>query len=72
MGGQFVSRILPSLPAGSVVSTPRHQVDVVITEFGVAELAGRTIRERAMALADIGHPDAREALKAVAATWPRD
>ena len=72
VGGQFVSRILPSLPAGSVVSTPRHQVDVVITEFGVAELAGRTIRERAMALAEIGHPDARDALKAVAATWPRD
>ena len=72
VGGQFVSRILPSLPAGSVVSTPRHQVDVVITEFGVAELAGRTIRERAMALAEIGHPDARDALRAVAATWPRD
>jgi acyl-CoA hydrolase len=72
VGGQFVSRIMPSLPAGSVVSTPRHQVDVVITEFGAAELAGRTIRERAMALAQIGHPDARDALMAVAATWPRD
>ena len=72
VGGQFVSRILPSLPAGSVVSTPRHQVDVVITEFGAVELAGRTIRERAVALASIGHPAVRDSLMAAAATWPRD
>lgn len=72
VNGQLVSRILPSLPAGSVVSTPRHQVDVVITEHGVAELAGRTIRERATALAAIGHPDLRDELLAVATTWPRD
>lgn len=72
VGGQLVTRILPSLPAGSVVSTPRHQVDVVITEFGVAELMGRTIRERAMALASIGHPEVRDDLMAMAATWPRD
>lgn len=72
VGGQFVSRILPSLPAGSVVSTPRHQVDVVITEFGAVELAGRTIRERAVALASIGHPAVRDSLTAAAATWPRD
>ncbi|MFZ4718569.1 MAG: acetyl-CoA hydrolase/transferase family protein [Ilumatobacteraceae bacterium] len=70
--GQLVTRILPALPAGSVVSTPRHQVDVVITEFGVAELAGRTIRERAVALASIGHPDVRDELLAVAAAWPKD
>ena len=70
--GQLVTRILPALPAGSVVSTPRHQVDVVITEYGVAELAGRTIRERALALASIGHPDVRDELLAVASTWPKD
>lgn len=72
VGGQRVTRILPSLPAGSVVSTPRHQVDVVITEFGVAELMGRTIRERAVALASIGHPDVRDELLATASRWPRD
>jgi len=72
VGGQLVTRILPMLPAGSVVSTPRHQVDVVITEYGVAELAGRTIRERAIALATIGHPDVRDELLAVASTWPKD
>ncbi len=70
--GQLVTRILPSLPAGSVVSTPRHQVDVIVTEYGVAELAGRTIRERAVALASIGHPDVRDELLAVASTWPKD
>ena len=70
--GQLVTRILPMLPAGSVVSTPRHQVDVVITEYGAAELMGRTIRERARALAEIGHPDMRDELLAVADTWPKD
>ncbi|MCB9381252.1 MAG: acetyl-CoA hydrolase/transferase family protein [Acidimicrobiaceae bacterium] len=72
VNGDLVSRILPKLPAGSVISTPRHQVDVVITEFGAAELAGKTIRERALALAAVGHPDVRDELLAVAATWPQD
>jgi acyl-CoA hydrolase len=72
VGDQLVTRILPMLPAGSVISTPRHQVDVIITEYGVAELAGRTIRERAVALAEIGHPVVRDELMAVATTWPKD
>jgi acyl-CoA hydrolase len=70
--GQLVTRILPMLPAGSVVSTPRHQVDVVITEYGAAELMGRTIRERAIAMAGISHPDVRDELRAVAHNWPKD
>jgi len=37
-------------------------VDVVITEFGAAELAGKTVEERATALAEIAHPDFRDAL----------
>lgn len=72
VNGELVSRILPSLPSGSVISTPRHQVDVVITEYGTAELQGRTIRERAVALASIGHPDMRDDLLAVAQNWPQD
>lgn len=72
VNGDLVSRIVPKLPAGSVVSTPRHQVDVVVTEFGAAELQGRTIRERARALAAIGHPAVRDELAAVAETWPQD
>ena len=72
VNGVLTSRILPQFPGGSVVSTPRHQIDVVITEFGVAELEGRTIRERARALASIGHPDFRDELLLIAESWPRD
>ena len=56
------------LPPGTTVTTPRHQVDVVITEYGVAELRGATVRERAAALAEIAHPDFRDELRAAAAT----
>ena len=62
--GATVSRILAALPPGTTVTTPRHQVDVVITEFGVAELRGRTTHERAVALAEIAHPDFRAELRA--------
>ena len=51
---------------GSVVTSPRHQVDVVVSEYGAAELAGRTVGERARALAEIAHPDVREELRAAA------
>ncbi|MSZ96370.1 MAG: 4-hydroxybutyrate CoA-transferase [Actinobacteria bacterium] len=72
VNGQLTSRILGALPAGSVVSTPRHQVDVIITEFGIAELEGRTIRERARAMASIAHPQFRDELLANAEMWPKD
>ncbi len=71
-GKEMVSRIATKLPAGAVVTTPRHQVDVVVTEYGVAELQGLTIRERARALAAIGHPDFRDELEAMAEVWPQD
>ena len=72
VNGSVISRIVTSLPTGSVVSTPRHQVDVVITEHGVAELHGRTIRERSRALAEIAHPTFRDELRAQAERWPLD
>ena len=62
VNGETVSRIAPHLGAGAVVTTPRHQLDVVITEFGVARLRGRTVRERALALAGIAHPTFRDEL----------
>jgi acyl-CoA hydrolase len=65
-GGATVSRIVTTLTPGSTVTSPRHQVDVVITEYGVAELRGRTMRERARALAEIAHPDFRDELRAAA------
>ena len=66
------SRIVPLLPEGSVVSTPRHHTGVVITEYGSADLSGLTVHERAMALADIAHPDFRDQLRAVAADLGRN
>ncbi|MFZ4519989.1 MAG: acetyl-CoA hydrolase/transferase family protein [Microthrixaceae bacterium] len=57
-----VSRIVANLAPQMLVTTPRHQIDVVITEHGVAELAGLTVRERARALVDIAHPDFRAEL----------
>jgi acyl-CoA hydrolase len=58
-----VSRIVSGFPVGTCVTTPRHQVDVVVTEWGAAELAGRTAGERAEALIAIAHPEVREALR---------
>lgn len=63
INGTLVNRIGP-FGAGAVITTPRHQLDVVITEFGVAELRGRTVRERALALAAIAHPQFRDDLTA--------
>ncbi len=67
VAGTPVSRITSTLTPGTTVTTPRHQVDLVITEHGVAELRGRTVRERALALAEIAHPDFRDELRAEAA-----
>jgi acyl-CoA hydrolase len=62
VGGKTISRITSAFPPGTCVTTPRHQLDVVITEFGAAELAGRSERERSDALVAIAHPDFREEL----------
>jgi len=67
-----VSRIMAQAPSGSVITTPRHQLDVVITEHGVADCFGLTVRERARALARIGHPEVRNELLAAAEVWPDD
>ncbi len=62
-----VSRIVAELAPGAGVVTTRGHVHTVVTEFGVAELHGRTIRERARALIGIAHPDFRDELRAAAA-----
>ena len=62
-----MSRIRLNLGPDMLVTTPRHQVDVVITEHGAAELKGRTVRERAEALVEIAHPDFRDELREAAA-----
>ena len=60
------SRIVPWFEAGTVITTPRHQVDVVVTEFGAAELQGKTVHQRGEELAAIAHPAFREGLRAAA------
>ncbi len=69
--GRTRSRIVPVLPEGSVVSTPRHHTGVIITEHGSADLSGLTVRERASALAEIAHPDFRDELRRTASTLGR-
>jgi acyl-CoA hydrolase len=59
---QRISRIVPQLPPGSAVTTPRHCVQYVVTEFGVADLWGRSLRERAQALIEVAHPKFRDDL----------
>jgi acyl-CoA hydrolase len=66
VGGKLVSRIVPFFGPGAVISTPRHQVDVIVTEYGAAELEGRTVHQRGLALAEIAHPDFRDELREAA------
>ncbi|MDL2254934.1 4-hydroxybutyrate CoA-transferase, partial [Bacteroidales bacterium OttesenSCG-928-J16] len=58
-----VSRIVPFLAQGAAVTTSRNDVDYVITEYGIAKLKGKTLRERAENLIAIAHPDFRESLQ---------
>jgi len=58
-----LSRIAPALDAGAAVTTSRNDVHYIVTEFGAADLRGKSIRERATALIGIAHPDFREELK---------
>jgi acetyl-CoA hydrolase len=60
-----ISRIVPKLKDG-VVTTPRSDVDLVVTEYGVAELYGRSLRQRAESLIAIAHPDSRDSLREAA------
>jgi acyl-CoA hydrolase len=62
VGGEVRSRIVPWFAAGTVITTPRHQVDTVVTEHGAAELQGKTVHQRGLALAAIAHPDFRAGL----------
>jgi 4-hydroxybutyrate CoA-transferase len=61
--GTRLSRIVSTLKVGAGVTTSRNHVHYVATEFGIADLYGKTIRRRAQELIDIAHPDFREDLE---------
>lgn len=57
-----ISKIVPTLQPGMPVTTHKNDVDYIVTEYGIARLRGKTIRERTKALIDIAHPNFREQL----------
>lgn len=57
-----ISKIVPFLDEGAAVTTSRTDVDYVVTEYGIAHLRGKTLRDRARALIEIAHPDFRPGL----------
>ncbi len=64
--GGKISTIVPVLPEGTAVSLHRSNVDNVVTEYGIARLRGRTVRERTRELIAVAHPDFRAELTAAA------
>jgi 4-hydroxybutyrate CoA-transferase len=64
--GGTVPRIVSLFPEGQIVSLPRTYVDYVVTEYGIASLAGKSEQKRAEALIDIAHPRFREELRTAA------
>lgn len=60
--GNLKSRIVPTLEPGSIVTVPRTQGHIYVTEYGKAEVAGRSTWERAERLINIAHPDLRDEL----------
>ena len=61
-----ISRIVPTLSPGTHVSTSKNDINYVVTEFGVAQLRGKTAKQRAEALIGIAHPDFRGELREAA------
>jgi len=57
------SRIVPFLRQGAGVVTTRSHVQYVITEYGIADLYGKTLKQRARAMTEIAHPDHRESIE---------
>ena len=66
--GESISRITPTLKPGAGVVTSRGDVHYVVTEFGVAYLHGKNLRQRAQALISIAEPKFRDELQAAART----
>jgi acyl-CoA hydrolase len=67
-GRERASRIVATLTLGSIVTTPRTDTMYVVTEYGIVNLKGKSVAERAIALISIAHPDYREELERAART----
>lgn len=61
--GTKVSKIVPYIDHGAAVTTPRTDADYIITEYGIAEMKGKSLKNRARQLINIAHPDFRDDLK---------
>lgn len=64
--GDSISRIVPTLSPGTHVTTSKNDINYVVTEYGVAQLRGKTAKQRAEALIGIAHPDFRAELRQAA------
>jgi acetyl-CoA hydrolase len=64
--GQVVTKIVPTLKPGAGVVTTRYHVHYVVTEYGIADLYGKSLRQRARALIDVAHPQFAETLEKAA------
>ena len=68
--GTTHSNIVPWLPEGSIVTTPKNFVMYVVTEYGIADIFLKTLKDRIKALIQIAHPDFRDELKEKICTTP--
>jgi 4-hydroxybutyrate CoA-transferase len=64
-----VSNIVPRFEEGQIVTVPREISDTVVTEFGIARLLGKTVRQRAEELIAVAHPDFRAELRNAAKSF---
>lgn len=60
--GQIISRIVPTLPSGEIITDPRSQAFYLVTEWGIANLAGRSTWERTEMIINLAHPNFRDDL----------
>lgn len=60
--GGTVSRIVPTLTPGAIVTTGKNDIDNIVTEYGIARLRGQTLSQRVKALISVAHPDFRDEL----------
>ncbi|HNX92857.1 MAG TPA: acetyl-CoA hydrolase/transferase C-terminal domain-containing protein [Syntrophomonas sp.] len=64
--GQAISKIVPNISPGGIITTPRSCADYLVTEYGVAKIKGQSVRQRVKNIIRIAHPDFRDELEAEA------